>query len=241
MKKILLNTFCAIAFFGCGDESINVVKKTIIKTIDKNLTIGEAIDGFKDCESVKWQSAKITNNSYKVLATCKIKSSVLKDQQAQESMRQILIDDECYNRMCGFRFLKSQLIYDSKTDVKELSEEALVKLASKYCTIKKLDENYDDWVCDEKVNEELKNFNFEPEKKDKNIDLKAELESILVNVGTLGANLLKPNVNSRAYELLFVAYVDSDSQAFFKGSRIINDGEDIRINTDRLLQEFYKR
>lgn len=66
-----------------------------------------------------------------------------------------------------FRFLEYKLIYDSKTDVKELSKEALVKLASKYCTIKKLDENYNAWVCDEKVNEELKNFNFEPEKKDK--------------------------------------------------------------------------
>lgn len=52
MKKFLPLAILA-AFYGCGDNNIDTVKKYTFEQ-DKSMSIGTAIDGFKECESVKW-------------------------------------------------------------------------------------------------------------------------------------------------------------------------------------------
>ncbi|MDP8171163.1 lipoprotein [Pasteurella skyensis] len=75
MKKFILIAGMTAFLTACNVNDIDTVKNGILE-LNKTLTVGEAIDNYKGCKSVKWESFKADNGTKIVQATCPLTESV---------------------------------------------------------------------------------------------------------------------------------------------------------------------
>ncbi|MDO5046851.1 hypothetical protein, partial [Campylobacter sp.] len=137
MKKFLPIAILTI-FYGCGDNNIDTVKKYTFEQ-NKSMSIGVAIDGFKECESVKWIDE--SNKDQKIVsAICVVKPSVLKAEfeeingkyeaafkKEQEKNQEQL--DKAVEKIVGeFERIKPGA---------KLSKEKIVQIADSFCKYEK--------------------------------------------------------------------------------------------------------
>lgn len=247
MKKFYFSLAC-LALIGCGDSNIDIVKKATLSQ-NKTMTIGDAIDSFKECESVKWEDTS-KNKQNIVTVTCKIKSEILKDEfnqinaeyqkalDAAKQRNQEMIENT-------YNIFKDNLQSLSKTDVKFPSIQELLELAKKHCKLNKNESFFSLSMgeCDESTDEELKNFNYEP----RDSFFKIGLDNYLLPILRYSQEEIKPiwfkelpkEVKSRTYKINF--FVNTDKSVACKDAFVINDGEEKEIRKNELLYKFYER
>lgn len=72
MKKIIAFLIPLIIFIGCSSDT-DTIKNGVLK-LNKTITVGQALDNWKDCSSTKWDEF-VTDNGVKVVEfTCNVKS-----------------------------------------------------------------------------------------------------------------------------------------------------------------------
>lgn len=230
MKKFLFSAVCAFALIGCGDSNIDIVKNATLD-INKTMTIGAAIDGYKQCESVKWKDTSKDGQNI-VTATCEIKKEIL-EKKAKEKFDKF---DKQFYQECTedyYDYIKSQLEYSSKTPVKIPNKQEILELVKKHC---KLNENEKDsrGKCDKSIYEDLKKFNYESER-DKS------LEILLIDFLDCSQKSISPKkVKPTSLNVNF--FVNTDKSVSFKNAFTIYDGkEETPSNDVRELSIFYER
>ena len=71
MKKIIFIASAAFLLTGCG-SNVDLVKDGVME-FDKSITVGDAIDNYKACKSVKWSEFTSTDKREVVEAKCTLK------------------------------------------------------------------------------------------------------------------------------------------------------------------------
>lgn len=240
MKKIYFSIVC-LAFFGCSDSNTDIVKNTTLPQ-NKTMSIGTAIDNFDDCKNVKWKDTSKGGQNI-VTVTCEIKKDILKNefkekQEAFDSKKlsnQIAIDKE-------YDAIKKNLQNRCKTELELPNIEAILELTKKHCELTKRAKGvaYSYFKCEKAISEEINNFNCAP--KYTTYNLENLLKGLAYYESERNDLILfetPVEIKSRFYKISF--YVNTDKTVDLKDAFIADDGNETRVNADRMLHEFYKR
>lgn len=232
MKKFLFSAVCAFALIGCGDSNIDIVKNATLD-INKTMTIGAAIDGSKQCESVKWKDTSKDGQNI-VTATCEIKKEIL-EEQSKAYLEGMRIFNEA-NILKNYSELNTILQDSSKTEVKLSKQEDIVELTKKHCKLNKNKEK-PSGECDKSIYEELKKFNYEP-----NSDESAHLEKLFINILYYNQELIWSPEKVKPASLNVNFFVNTDKSVSFKNAFVIYDGKEGTPSNDvGILSKFYER
>lgn len=150
---------------GCGEDNINTVKNYTFPQ-DKSMTVGTAIDGYKECAKVDWKDISVKDLKL-VSATCDIKKELIeaenKEVQAkyEEALRKA--KEEQAQKL-------EKAIGDVLENTNNLDKESVLKIANEFCEydISKKDQApiFPKVKCDEeKLNTKAKEVFKEPHSK----------------------------------------------------------------------------
>ncbi|WP_267523286.1 hypothetical protein [Campylobacter sp. MG1] len=241
MKKFLFSTVCALALIGCGDSNIDIVKNATLD-INKTMTIGAAIDGSKQCESVKWEDTSKDGQNI-VTATCEIKKEILENEFKEEQ--------KAFNFKKNFNELKITSEYltiakdlrnKCKSDLKLPDNQGILELTKKHCELHKRTKlEFSILVCKETISEEINKFNCTPKYDSYYLSSLLTPLAYYVAVGEEIVLFETPKeVKSRIYKINF--FVNTDKSVDVKDAFVINDGEEDKVYYyDSLLSKIYKR
>lgn len=84
MKRLWLTAPLILSLTGCGESDIDIVKNGVMD-FNKTITIGNALDNWKSCESSKWDSFQTDNGIKVVEFSCKHKISSFMDKMKELS------------------------------------------------------------------------------------------------------------------------------------------------------------
>lgn len=242
MKKFLPLAILA-AFYGCGDNNIDTVKKYTFEQ-DKSMSIGTAIDGFKECESVKWLDE--SNKDQKIVsAVCTVKPSVLKTEfedinvkyqaalKKEQDENQEQLDKAIERITSEFERIKPGA---------KLNKEKIIEIADKFCKYEK--ENIFPATCD---NEAIAKTLAEGH------DIKQGSSFALAGfahnfshitlltkreVKPLWLGALPKEIKAREYKFSF--FINTDKSVSIKEIVLIEDGESKKISKS-ILSKVYAR
>lgn len=229
---------------GCGDSNIDIVKNYTFAEA-KMMTIGSAIDGFKDCKSVKW--ADESKDDLKVVtAVCDVKDEILKSEfdarnaKYNEAVKKA--DDE---KQKSIIFALNTLNKSCKTlrNEAEFSLEEALSVANKFCKFDSKKSGFIKTQCDENgvKNELLNTYNVK--------DSGLYLNNCVFSFGVLAeASQREPNVfwmgempkqiASRTYKFSF--FVNTDKSVSLK--EIVRTDDDKTQKLSKMfLAKVYKR
>jgi uncharacterized protein YcfL len=154
MKKLALLSVMCIAIVGCGSDT-NKVKNGILD-FNKTITVGQALDNWKSCESRNWEEFSADNGVKVVQFACnhKVKEYVekLKSYSVSEINKgAIYLDIVSYNQKFQFTINKddtfqihnvsSEMHWEDGEKLSNGNQEAMEELQMAYTNKKSMDES----------------------------------------------------------------------------------------------------
>lgn len=242
MKKFLPLAILAV-FYGCGDNNIDTVKKYTFEQ-DKSMSIGVAIDGFKECESVKWLDE--SNKDQKIVsAICAVKPSVLKAEfesmngkyqaalKKEQDKTQEQLDRAVEKTAGEFERIKPGI---------KLSKEKIVQIADSFCKYEK--DKLFPASCDNEAIAKAVADEYE-------IDKKSSFALVgfaynFMHIASLTKREVKPlwigelpkEIKSREYKFSF--FINTDKSVSVKEIVLTQDGESKNIGRS-IFTKVYER